>query len=81
MPDEAYVAYVRRLRRLVRVLGKRPLGWQESARAGLGPDDIIQLWLTGIDLRRPSPPQVRAQVEAEVALAAATPRRGAASVR
>jgi hexosaminidase len=35
MPDEDYVSYVRRLRRLVRILGKRPLGWQESARAGL----------------------------------------------
>jgi len=68
MPDEAYASYVRRLRRLVRILGKRPLGWQESARAGLGPDDIIQLWLTGIDLPASVPPQVRAQVEAEVAL-------------
>jgi hexosaminidase len=68
MPDEAYASYVRRLRRLARSLGKRPLGWQESARAGLGPDDIIQLWLTGIDLPASAPPQVRAQVEAEVAL-------------
>ena len=69
MPDEDYVSYVRRLRQLVRVLGKRPLGWQESARAGLGPDDVIQLWLTGVDLPASAPPQVRAQVEAEVALA------------
>jgi hexosaminidase len=69
MPDEVYASYVRRLRRLVRILGKRPLGWQESARAGLGPDDVIQLWLTGIDLPASASPQVRAQVEAEVALA------------
>ena len=68
MPDEDYVSYVRRLRRLVRFLGKQPLGWQESARAGLGPDDVVQLWLTGIDLPASAPPQVRAQVEAEVAL-------------
>jgi hexosaminidase len=68
MPDEEYASYVRRLRRLVRSLGKRPVGWQESARAGLGPDDVIQLWLTGIDLPASAPPQVRAQVEAEVAL-------------
>jgi N-acetyl-beta-hexosaminidase len=34
MPDEDYVSYVRRLRRLVRSLGRQPLGWQESARAG-----------------------------------------------
>jgi hexosaminidase len=69
MPDDLYVAYVRRLRRLVGSLGRRPLGWQESARAGLGPDDVIQLWLTGIDLPESAPPHVRAQVEAEVALA------------
>ena len=69
MPDEVYASYVRRLRRLVRTLGKQPLGWQESARAGLGPDDVIQLWLTGIDLPASASPQVRAQVEAEVALA------------
>ena len=68
MPDEVYASYVRRLRRLVRILGKQPLGWQESARAGLGPDDVIQLWLTGIDLPASAPPHVRAQVEAEVAL-------------
>ena len=35
MPDEVYASYVQRLRRLVRILGKRPLGWQESARACL----------------------------------------------
>ena len=69
MPDDLYVAYVQRLRRLVRSLGLRPLGWQESARAGLGPDDVIQLWLTGIDLPPSAPPHVRAQVAAEVALA------------
>ena len=68
MPDEEYVSYVRRLRRLVRILGRQPLGWQESARAGLGPDDVVQFWLTGIDLPASVSPQVRAQVEAEVAL-------------
>ena len=68
MPDEDYVSYVRRLRRLVRSLGRQPLGWQESARAGLGPDDVVQYWLTGLDLPASVPPQVRAQVEAEVAL-------------
>jgi len=69
MPDEVYASYVRRLRRLVRILGKQPVGWQESARAGLDPDDVVQLWLTGVDLPASAPPHVRAQVEAEVALA------------
>jgi hypothetical protein len=35
MPDDLYVSYIERLRRLVRSLGRRPLGWQETARAGL----------------------------------------------
>jgi hexosaminidase len=69
MPDEEYVSYVQRLRRLVRTLGQRPLGWQESARAGLAADDIIQYWLTGIDLPASVPPQIRAQLDAELALA------------
>jgi hexosaminidase len=69
MPDEAYLSYVQRLRRLVRILGKRPLGWQESARAGLGPDDIIQYWLAGLDLAPSVPPQIRAQLDVELALA------------
>jgi hexosaminidase len=41
MPHDLYATYVQRLRGLVRSLGKRPLGWQESARADLGPDDVI----------------------------------------
>ena len=69
MPDDLYVSYVRRLRRLVRGLGRRPLGWQESARAGLRPDDVIQFWLTGFDLAPHVPPQDRAQLSAELALA------------
>ena len=49
MPHDLYAAYVTRMRHLVRSIGKRPLGWQESARAGLGPADIIQYWLAGIE--------------------------------
>lgn len=69
MPDDLYVAYVQRLRRLIRGLGRRPLGWQESARAGLEADDVIQFWLTGFDLAADVPPQVRTQLDAELALA------------
>ena len=69
MPDDLYVAYVQRLRGLIRALGRRPLGWQESARAGLRPDDVIQFWLTGFELPPDAPPRVRAQAEVELALA------------
>jgi hexosaminidase len=69
MPHDLYASYVQRLRHLVRILGKRPLGWQESARAGLGPDDIIQYWLTGLDLAASVSSEVRALLDAELALA------------
>ena len=45
MPHDLYASYVQLVRSLVRSTGKRPLGWQESARAGLGPDDVVQYWL------------------------------------
>jgi hexosaminidase len=67
MPHDLYASYVRRVRDLVRSLGRRPLGWQESARAGLGPDDIIQYWFSGIALPASAHPQVRAQVDADLA--------------
>jgi hexosaminidase len=67
MPHDLYVAYVERVRRLVRSLGRRPLGWLESARAGLGPDDAIQYWYTEIALPASLPPEVRAQAAANLA--------------
>jgi hexosaminidase len=47
MPRDLYQAYIERVRRFVRSIGKQPIGWQESARAGLGPGDVIQYWLPG----------------------------------
>lgn len=68
MPHDLYSSYVERLRHAVRSLGRRPLGWQESARAGLGPDDIIQYWYTEIALAASLPAEVRAQAQANLAL-------------
>ena len=68
IPFDLYSSYVQRVRGLVRSIGKRPLGWQESARAGLGPDDVIQYWRSEIALPPSLPPEVRAQSEANVAL-------------
>jgi hexosaminidase len=82
MPHDLYVSYVGRVRELVRAFGKRPLGWQESARAGLSGDDIIQYWYTGITLPESLPSEMRAQLEADLgrslgdverAVAASTP--------
>ncbi|MEU8709120.1 family 20 glycosylhydrolase [Streptomyces sp. NPDC048565] len=41
----AFAHAIRELRSLVRESGKRPLGWQESSRAGAGEDDIAQFWV------------------------------------
>jgi N-acetyl-beta-hexosaminidase len=35
MPHDLYVSFIQHTRDLVRSTGKRPVGWQESARAGL----------------------------------------------
>ena len=67
MPHDLYASYMPRVRDIVRSIGKRPLGWQESARAGLGADDIIQYWLTRIALPASLPPEVRAQIDADLA--------------
>lgn len=69
MPHDLYVSYVRRVRDLVRSIGKRPLAWQESARAGLGPDDTVQYWRSGIALAASLPAEARATADADLALA------------
>lgn len=66
MPHDLYSAYVERVRRFVRSIGKQPLGWQESARAGLEPGDVIQYWFTGIALAESFPPAARALVQAQM---------------
>jgi hexosaminidase len=68
MPNDLYSSYVQRVRGLVRRGGKRPLGWQESARAGLGPDDVIQHWLSDISRPASLPPELRAQMDADLAM-------------
>jgi len=68
MPHNLYSSYVQAIRGLVRSLGKRPLGWQESARAGLGPDDVIQYWRSDIALAASSSPEIRAQKDCDVAM-------------
>jgi hexosaminidase len=68
MPRELYISFVRRVREVVRSLGKRPVGWQESARAGLSSDDLIQYWVSGIALAASVPPEVRARADANLDL-------------
>ncbi|MFI8946987.1 family 20 glycosylhydrolase [Streptomyces sp. NPDC053750] len=43
--DESFAVAVRELRALVRGFGKRPIGWQETARAGVREQDLAQYWV------------------------------------
>ncbi|MFI9557767.1 family 20 glycosylhydrolase [Nonomuraea endophytica] len=45
MDDTLYNQAVALARTVIRAAGKRPLGWQESARAGLNPGDVAQWWV------------------------------------
>ena len=69
MPHDLYVSYVRNVRELVPWVGKLPIGWQESARAGLDASDIVQYWLSGIALAESLPAELRARNDADLALA------------
>ncbi|MEU5054521.1 MULTISPECIES: family 20 glycosylhydrolase [Streptomyces] len=42
---DAFKVAVRELRGITRKFGKRPVAWQESSRAGSGPEDIAQFWV------------------------------------
>ncbi|MFI9780471.1 family 20 glycosylhydrolase [Streptomyces sp. NPDC051956] len=42
---DAFKAAVHELRSVTRKFGKRPVAWQESSRAGSGPEDIAQFWV------------------------------------
>ncbi|MEU8225595.1 family 20 glycosylhydrolase [Kribbella sp. NPDC048915] len=46
MPDEDHAVFVDKAAALVRARGKRVVGWQEIARANLGPDDVAQYWIS-----------------------------------
>jgi hexosaminidase len=79
MPHDLYTSYVGRVREFVRSIGKRPLGWQESARAGLEGDDIIQYWFTEIALPESLPAALVTQLEADLALSHGDVERAAAA--
>jgi hexosaminidase len=68
MPHDLYSSYVQRVRGFIRSINRRPLGWQESARAGLGPGDVIQYWLSDVALPASLSPEVRAKMDANVAI-------------
>lgn len=48
--EDAYARFVAGIRGIVASLGKRVVGWQETARAGLAPGDIAQHWISSTSL-------------------------------
>ncbi|QNE35841.1 family 20 glycosylhydrolase [Leifsonia shinshuensis] len=45
MPDADHAAFVDFAVATVRELGRRAIGWQEVARADVGPDEVVQYWV------------------------------------
>jgi hexosaminidase len=45
MPPVLYEHFVRQARSIVESAGRRPIGWQETARAGVRAGDVIQYWI------------------------------------
>ncbi|MBD2895175.1 Beta-N-acetylhexosaminidase [Actinomadura sp. RB99] len=67
--DEAsFAEAVRLAREALRVAGKRPLGWQESSRAGVAPGDIAQFW---VDVPMMDLPRTQEDLDARPELLAA----------
>ncbi|MBR7837942.1 family 20 glycosylhydrolase [Actinospica durhamensis] len=69
---EPFTAAVHRARAAVRAAGRRAIGWQETARAGSGPEDVSQFW---VDSAMADLPVTRDQYDArpEFAEAGLTP--------
>lgn len=45
MDPTLYTQFVDRAIEVVRRVGKRVVGWQETCRAGVGPDEVVQHWI------------------------------------
>ncbi|MFE1292755.1 family 20 glycosylhydrolase [Streptomyces sp. NPDC058751] len=51
MPDEAHIAFVDRARHIARSLGRHVVGWQETARSAVGPQEVVQYWIDAAEMR------------------------------
>jgi hexosaminidase len=51
MADEAHAAFVAKAIEIARSLGRQVVGWQEAARADVGPDEIIQYWIEAAEMK------------------------------
>jgi hexosaminidase len=80
MDEVDHAEFVDRTIAIVNELGKRAVGWQETCRAGVGPDEVMQHWIAFTDeldfesddspLAAMIPPDLRAQLAAHFRTAA-----------
>jgi hexosaminidase len=86
MDDADHARFVDEAMAVVRGLGKRVVGWQETSRAGVGPDEVVQYWIDfAIDLGAADdaaalttmgiPPDVRQQLDDHFRVARDDPTR------
>ncbi|MFD7922642.1 family 20 glycosylhydrolase [Streptomyces sp. NPDC059740] len=68
MTADSFHTAVRELRALARAAGKRPIGWQETSRAGVEPEDIAQFW---VDVPMMELPETEEELRARPELLAA----------
>lgn len=66
LPHDKFIRYVNAAREMVKKNGKKMVGWQETARAGIGEGDVIQHWIhmkqsleSTIDNKRDIPENMR----------------------
>ncbi|MFE4703488.1 family 20 glycosylhydrolase [Streptomyces sp. NPDC056738] len=68
MPDEAHAAFLDRARVIARSLGRHVVGWQETARSAVGPEEVVQYWIDAAEMREALDSGVLAQmIPAEMA--------------
>lgn len=58
MDDDLYARFIQGVQPLVQGVRKKLIGWQETARAGLAPDDIAQLWISPQQLENLATPDL-----------------------
>ncbi|MFI0961235.1 family 20 glycosylhydrolase [Streptomyces sp. NPDC021080] len=49
--DDAHAAFVDRARDIACSLDRRVVGWQETARSAIGPQEVVQYWIEATEMR------------------------------
>ena len=66
MADDAHVRFIDEAVRRVAARGRRVVGWQEIARAGVGPNDVVQYWMNPASLEQQNTEALTSMIPAEM---------------